>query len=73
VGAGSGRPRSDPIQPGDLDLLGVLKKRYDLSKYEHLPAAEYAGCVDFIKQSYAKLTGDELTGEQLRFLEFDEH
>jgi hypothetical protein len=51
---------------------GVLKKRYDLSKYEHLPAAEYDDCVDFIKRSYAKLTGAQLTGEQLRFIEFDD-
>ena len=50
----------------------VLKKRYDVAKYEHLPAAEYDDCVDFMKRSYKKLTGEELTGEQLRFLDFDE-
>jgi hypothetical protein len=51
---------------------GVLKKRYDLAKYEHLPAAEYDDCIGFIKQSYATLTGANLTGEQLRFIEFDD-
>ena len=50
----------------------VLKKRYDVAKYEHLPATEYNSCVDFIKRSYNTLTGEELTGEQLRFLDFDE-
>jgi hypothetical protein len=49
----------------------VLKKRYDVAKYEHLPGAEYDDCVDFIKRSYTKLTGEELSGEQLRFLDFD--
>ena len=28
--------------------------------------------VDLIKRSYKTLTGEELTGEQLRFLDFDE-
>ena len=50
----------------------VLKKRYDVAKYEHLPATEYNSCIDFIKRSYNTLTGEELTGEQLRFLDFDE-
>ncbi len=50
----------------------VLKKRYDVAKYEHLPATEYNSCVDFIKRSYKTLIGEELTGEQLRFLDFDE-
>lgn len=50
----------------------ALKKHYDLSKYEHLPAAQYDECVNFIKQAYTKLSGEQLTGEQLRFLEFDE-
>jgi hypothetical protein len=50
----------------------VLKKRYNIAKYEHLPASDYQNCVDFIKRSYRTLTGEELTGEQLRFLDFDE-
>jgi len=50
----------------------VLKKRYDIAKYEHLPAAEYTSCVDFIKRAYKMLTGEELSGEQLRFQDFDE-
>jgi hypothetical protein len=49
----------------------ALKKRFGVAKYEHLPAAQYEDCVAFIKRSYASLTGEELTGEQLQLPDID--
>jgi hypothetical protein len=43
----------------------VLKKRYGIAKYEHLPMAKYEDCIAFIKRSYQTLTSEELTGDQL--------
>lgn len=39
---------------------GAIKTRYRLSKYEHLPAGQYADCVNYIKGAYQRLTGEEL-------------
>lgn len=39
---------------------GAIKTRYRIAKYEHLPAAQYADCVQYITSSYRRLTGDEL-------------
>jgi hypothetical protein len=50
----------------------VLKKRYGIAKYEHLPTAQYDDCIAFIKRSYAAITGDELTGDQLILPDFNE-
>jgi hypothetical protein len=43
----------------------VLKKRYGIAKYEHLPMAKYEDCIAFIKRSYQILTSEELTSEEL--------
>jgi hypothetical protein len=40
---------------------GAIKTRYRLSKYEHLPVTQYVDCVNYIKQAYQRLTGEELT------------
>nr|PZN23620.1 MAG: hypothetical protein DIU80_16555 [Chloroflexota bacterium] len=50
----------------------TIKRKYGVAKYEHLPAAQYDDCVRFITQAYARLTGSELTGEQLNFLDVDD-
>lgn len=39
---------------------GAIKTRYRIAKYEHLPAAQYADCVQYIKSSYRRLTGEDL-------------
>lgn len=39
---------------------GAIKTRYRIAKYEHLPAAQYADCVSYIKGAYKRLTGEEL-------------
>ncbi len=38
----------------------LLKAKYRIARYEDLPAAKYADCVAFIRQSYQALTGEEL-------------
>ncbi|GAC1552882.1 MAG: hypothetical protein NVS2B7_28860 [Herpetosiphon sp.] len=35
----------------------AIKTRYNIAKYEHLPARQYADCLDYIGRSYEKLTG----------------
>jgi hypothetical protein len=49
----------------------VLKKRYGIAKYEHLPMAKYEDCIAFIKRSYQTLTSEELTGDQLSLPDID--
>lgn len=49
----------------------VLKKRYGIAKYEHLPMTKYEDCVAFIRRSYQTLTGEELTGDQLSLPNLD--
>lgn len=49
----------------------TIKRRYDVAKYEHLPASEYESCVALIKQSYKRLTGEELSGEQMTLPDLD--
>lgn len=39
---------------------GAIKTKYNVAKYEHLPATTYAECVRFIAQAYEKLTGQPL-------------
>jgi hypothetical protein len=39
---------------------GAIKTRYRIAKYEHLPSAQYADCVQYIKRSYQRLTGEDL-------------
>jgi two-component system phosphate regulon response regulator PhoB len=39
---------------------GTLKARFKLSRYEDLPLAKYAACVNFIKQAYTSTTGADL-------------
>ena len=39
---------------------GAIKTRYRIAKYEQLPAAQYADCVQYIKSAYRRLTGDDL-------------
>lgn len=39
---------------------GAIKTRYRIAKYEHLPAAQYADCVQYIERSYQRLTGEEM-------------
>lgn len=39
----------------------TLKARYRIARYEDLPAAKYADCIAFIRQSYQALTGEDLT------------
>lgn len=50
----------------------LLKRRYNVAKYEHLPASHYDDCVTYIRSSYRTLTGEELTGDQLQLPNFDE-
>ncbi len=38
----------------------ALKARYRIARYEDLPAAKYADCIAFVRQSYQALTGAEL-------------
>lgn len=37
----------------------AVKTRYKVAKYEHIPAHEYANCVEFISRAYTKLTGEQ--------------
>jgi hypothetical protein len=38
----------------------LLKAKYRIARYEDLPAAKYADCITFVRQSYQALTGEEL-------------
>jgi antirepressor protein len=38
----------------------LLKAKYRIARYEDLPAAKYADCIAFVRQSYQALTGEEL-------------
>jgi hypothetical protein len=49
----------------------AIKARYQIAKYEHLPAAGYADCVTFIRQSYEQIAGERLPGEQLTMFDAD--
>lgn len=41
-------------------IWATLKARYNVAKYEHIPARQYADCVAFIKRNYQELTGEPL-------------
>jgi hypothetical protein len=41
-------------------IWATLKARYNVAKYEHIPARQYADCVQFIKRNYQDLTGEPL-------------
>ena len=49
----------------------AIKARYQIAKYEHLPATRYAECVTFIRQSYEQIAGEPLVGEQLDMFDTD--
>ena len=38
----------------------AIKTRYQVAKYEHLPANRFDDCADYIRRAYLKLTGAEL-------------
>ena len=38
----------------------AIKTRYNVAKYEHIPAGQYDDCVSYIQRAYAKLTGQPL-------------
>jgi P22_AR N-terminal domain len=38
-------------------IWATIKTRYNVAKYEHIPARQYADCVTFIKHNYEQLTG----------------
>lgn len=47
----------------------MLKTRYQLARYEDLPAARYDECLAFIRTQYHTLTGTDLeltTQQELR-------
>jgi len=48
-----------------------LKSRYRIAKYEHLPSAQYADCVAYIKGAYKRLTGDDLVLPEQSTLDLD--
>jgi len=50
----------------------AVKTRYQVAKYEHIPAQHYEDCVRFIRTTYERQLGAPLTGEQLRFLGVDD-
>ena len=50
----------------------AIKARYQIAKYEHLPAARYTECIAFIRQSCEQITGTPLVGEQLNMFDTDE-
>lgn len=60
-----------PFNRAIAGCWAAIKRRYDLSKYEHLPAAKYEDCVAFIRRSYTSLTGQELSGEQMILPDLD--
>jgi hypothetical protein len=35
----------------------ALKTRYKVAKYEHIPARDYADCIEFVARAYTRLTG----------------
>lgn len=41
-------------------IWATIKTRYNVAKYEHIPARQYADCIAFIKQNYRQLTGEPL-------------
>jgi hypothetical protein len=51
---------------------GAIKAKFDVAKYEHILSRDYDACVAYIRQSYERLTGGSLPGEQLDFLDRDE-
>jgi hypothetical protein len=41
-------------------IWATLKARYNVARYEHIPARQYADCVQFISRNYQQLTGEAL-------------
>src|SRR6266496_2600252 len=57
------RVRRDPrlsVGAARAASWGILKRKYNLSKYEDLPIGKYAECVAYIKQACYESTGVEL-------------
>ncbi|NTW97231.1 MAG: hypothetical protein HGB28_01625 [Oscillochloris sp.] len=50
---------------------GAIKTRYRIAKYEHLPATQYADCVQYITRSYQRLTGEELNLPEQRSFDLE--
>lgn len=50
----------------------AVKKRYQLAKYDHLPAAKYDDCVAFIRAQYRALTGTDLDVPEQQRLDLGE-
>lgn len=54
---------NDPrLSPGGARAAcwATLKRRFNLARYEDLPAAQYAACVTFLRESYRTATGRDL-------------
>jgi hypothetical protein len=47
----------------------AVKKRFQLAKYDHLPATQYDDCVTFIRAQYRALTGTELDAPEQQRLD----
>lgn len=45
-------------------IWSAIKTRYNVAKYEHIPARQYADCITFIKRNYEQLTGEPLVDPQ---------
>ena len=50
----------------------LVKARFKLSRYEELPASKYDECIAFIRGAYRMVTGQELSVNEQRPLEFGE-
>jgi hypothetical protein len=59
---GSGAVEHEQItsQAAFAGCWAAIKTRYNVAKYEHIPANEYEDCVVYIKRAYQKSTGAEL-------------
>jgi hypothetical protein len=53
-------PEQITTQAAFAGCWAAIKTRYNVAKYEHIPATEYEDCVMYIKRAYQKLTGAEL-------------
>lgn len=42
------------------ECWSTVKQRYNVAKYEDIPAARYRDCVDFVRAMYRSVTGSEL-------------
>lgn len=58
--------RGMPFGTAIAQCWGALKAEYTVAKYEDIPASRYEECLGFIRESYAKETGEELEGGQFQ-------